>query len=98
MCWKMIRRAGVSRRVIFRGQGEVGAKLKLNTKVTFAPFNLDLLEISSYAFSWGYGSSIVKYLRKILPDGEVPPNLFEHFPNADEVFMVVPKIMIFIEN
>ena len=47
---QVFRRAGVSRRVIFRGQGEVGAKLKLSTKVTFAPFNLDLLEISSYEF------------------------------------------------
>ena len=53
----LTRRAGVSRRVIFRGQGEVGAKLKLNTNITFAPFNLDLLKISSYAFSWGYGRS-----------------------------------------
>ena len=39
----------------FRGQGEVGAKLKLNTDMRLAPFNLDLLEISSYEFSWGYG-------------------------------------------
>ena len=50
----MTRRAGVSRRVIFRGQGEVGAKLKLNTDMRLAPFNLDLLEISSYEFSWEY--------------------------------------------
>ena len=49
----MTRRAGVSRRIIFRGQGEVGAKLKLDTHITFAPFNLDLLEISSYEFSSG---------------------------------------------
>ena len=51
----MTRGAGVSRRVIFRGQGEVGAKLKLDTGMRSAPFNLDLLEISSYEFSWGYG-------------------------------------------
>ena len=68
----MTRRAGVSRRVIFRGQGEVGAKLKLDTDVRLAPFNLDLLQISSYEFSWGYGRSIVKYLRKVLPEREVP--------------------------
>ena len=94
----MTRRAGVSRRVIFRGQGEVGAKLTLDTDVLLAPCNLDLLEISSYEFSWGYGRSIVKYLRKVLPEGEVPQNLFEHFPNDAKVFMVAPKIMIFIEN
>ena len=47
----MTRRAGVSRRVIFRGQGEVCAKLKLDTDVRLAPFNLDLLEISPYEFS-----------------------------------------------
>ena len=45
----------MSRRVIFRGQGEVGTKLKLDTDITFAPFNLDLLEIPSYEFSWGDG-------------------------------------------
>ena len=50
----MTRRAGVSRRVIFRGQGEVGAKLKLDTDMRLAPFNLDLLKISSYEFSWEY--------------------------------------------
>ena len=94
----MTRRAGVSRRVIFRGQGEVGAKLKLNTDVRLAPFNLDLLEISSYEFYWGYGRSRVKYLRKVLPEGEVPQNSFEHFPSWIKVFMVVPKIMNFIEN
>ena len=49
MC-NMARRAGVSRGVIFRGQGEVGAKLKLNTDVRLAPFNVDLLWISSYEF------------------------------------------------
>ena len=59
---KMTRRAGVSRRVLFRGHGEVGAKLKLSTDVTFAPFNLDLLEISSYEISSGYERSIVKWL------------------------------------
>ena len=32
---------------------EVGAKLKLDTNVRLAPFNLDLLEISSYEFSSG---------------------------------------------
>ena len=95
---EMTRRAGVSRGVIFRGQGEVGAKLKLNTDMRLAPFNLDLLEISSSEFSCEYGRSRVKYLRKVLPDGEVPQHLFEHFPCADKVFMVVPKIMIFIEN
>ena len=94
----MIRRVGVSRRVIFRGQGEVGAKLKLRTDIRLAPFNLDLLEISSYEFSWGYVWSRVKYLRKVLPEGEVPQNLFEHFPNGNAVFMVGPKIMISIEN
>ena len=77
----MTRRAGVPRRVIFRGHGEVGAKLKVDTDVRLAPFNLDLPEISSHEFSWGYGSSIVKYLKKTLPEGEVPQNLFEHFPN-----------------
>ena len=77
----MTRRAGVSRRVIFRGQGEVGAKLKPSTDVRLATFNLDLLEISSYEFSWEYVWSTVKYLRKVLPDGEVPQNLFEHFSN-----------------
>ena len=91
----MTRRAGVSRRVIFRGQGEVGAKLKLSTDLRLAPFNLDFLQISSYEFCWVYGRSIVKYLRKVLPDGEVPQNLFEHFPSDDKVFMVAPKIMIF---
>ena len=63
-CWiyaKMTRRAGVSRREIFRGQGEVGAKLKLDTDITFAPFNLDLFRISSYEFSWGNGRDQVKY-------------------------------------
>ena len=77
----MTRRAGVSRRIIFRGQGEVGAKLEPSTDVGLAPFNLDLLEISSYEFSWVYGRSIVKYLRKVFPAGEVPHNLFEHFPS-----------------
>ena len=51
----MIRRAGASRIVIIRGQGEVGAKLKLDTDIRLAPFNLDLQEASSYEFSWGYG-------------------------------------------
>ena len=46
----MTRRAGVSRRVIFRGQGEVGAKLTLDTDVGLLLFNMDLLEISSYEF------------------------------------------------
>ena len=46
----LTRRAGVSRRVIFRGQSEVGAKLKLDTDVRLAPFNLDLLEIPSCNF------------------------------------------------
>ena len=41
---------------------------------------------------------MVKYLRKVLPEGEVLQNLFEHFPSCDKVFMVAPKIMIFIEN
>ena len=59
---------------------------------------MDLLEISSYEFSWGYGRSIVKYLRKVLSEGEVPQNLFDHFPSGDNVFMVAPKIMIFIER
>ena len=94
----MTRRAGVSRGVIFRGQGEVCAKLKLNTNMQLAFFNLDLLEISSCKFSWGYGRSIVKYLRKVLTEGEVPQNLFEHFPNWVKVFMVAPKIIIAIEN
>ena len=94
----MTRRAGVSRRVIFRGQGEVGAKVKLGTDITFAPFNLDFLQISSYEFSSGYGIDEVKHLRKVLPEGEVPQNLFEHFPGGDKVFMVARKIMIFIEN
>ena len=94
----MTRRAGVSRRVIFRGQGEVGAKLKLDTDMRLAAFNLDLLGISSYEFSWGYGRSIVKYLREVLPEGEVPQNLFEHFPGDVKVFMVAPKIMIFTGN
>ena len=67
----MTRRAGVSRRVIFRGQGEVGAKLKLSTDMRLAPFNLDLLEISSYEFSWEYVWSRVKYLRNVLSEGEV---------------------------
>ena len=93
----MTRRAGVSRRVIFRGQGEVGTKLKLNTDIRLAPFNLDLLQISSYEFSSGYERSIVKYLRKVLPEGEVPQNLFEHFPSVHTVFMVAPNLMIFIE-
>ena len=88
----------MSRRIIFRGQGEVGAKLKLDTDIRLAPFNLDLLEISSYEFSWGYERSIVKYLRKVLPEGEVPQNLFEHFPSAVKVFMVSPKITSFIEH
>ena len=70
----MTRRAGVSRRVIFRGQGEVGAKLKLDTDITFARFNLDFVWISSYDFSWEYVWSRVKYLRKVLPEGEVPQN------------------------
>ena len=48
---KMTRRAGVSRRVIFRGQGEVGMKLKPSTDVRLAPFNLDLLQVFSYEFS-----------------------------------------------
>ena len=43
-----------SQRAIFRGQGEVGAKLKLSTDVRLAPFNLDFLEISSYEFSSEY--------------------------------------------
>ena len=86
------RRAGVSRRVIVRGQGEVGAKLKPSTGMRLAPFNLDLLQISSYEFSWGYGRSRVKYLRKVLLEGEVPQNLFEHFPSEDKVFMVAPKL------
>ena len=73
---KMIRRAGVSRRVIFRGQGEVRAKLKLDTDVRLAPFNLDFLQISSYEFSWEYGRSRVKYLRKVLPEGDIPQHLF----------------------
>ena len=77
----MTRRAGVSRRVIFRGQGEVGAKLKLDTDMRLAPFNLDFLEVSSYEFSLGYGKSNIKYLRKVLPEGEVPQTFFEHFPN-----------------
>ena len=81
----MTRRAGVSRRVIFRSQGEVGSKVKLDTDVRLAPFNLDLLEISSYEFSWGYGVSREYYLRKVLPEGEVPQNLFEHFPNCVKV-------------
>ena len=76
---------------------EVGAKLKLNTDIRLAPFNLDLLQISSYEFSWEYVWSTVKYFRKVLPDGEVPQNLFEHFPNWAKVFMVAPKIMIFIK-
>ena len=94
----MARRVVVPRKVIFRGQGEVGAKLKLNTNMANAPFNLDLLEISSYEFSSGYERSVVKYLKKFLPEGEVPQNLFEHFPNWIKVFMVTPKIMIFTEN
>ena len=94
----MTRRAGVSRRVIFRGQGEVGAKLKPSTDVRLAPFNLDLLEIFFLQFSWGYGRSIVKYLRKVLPEGEAPQNVFEHFPRCNNAFIVAPKIMIFIEN
>ena len=65
--------------------------MKLDTKVTFAPFNLDLLQISSYEFSWEYERSRVKYLRKVLPEGEVTQNLFEHFPNDDKVFMVTTK-------
>ena len=77
---------------------EVGAKLKLDTDIRLAPFNLDLLEISSYEISWDYEKSIIKYLRKVLPEREVPQNLFEHFPNYVKVFMVAPKIMIFIEN
>ena len=32
-----------------------------------------------------------KNLRKVLPEGEVPQNLFKHFPNADKVFMEAPK-------
>ena len=91
-------RAGVSRRVIFRGQGEVCAKLKLDTDVRLAPFNLVLLVLSSYEFSWENEYSTVKYLRKVLPKGEVPQNLFEHFPGCFKVFMVAQKIMIFIEN
>ena len=60
---------------MFRGQGEVGAKLKLSTDVRLAPFNLDLLQISSYEFSWQYVWSTVKYLREVFPAGEVPQNL-----------------------
>ena len=82
---------------VYRWQ-QVDAKLKLDTDITFAPFNLDLLEISPYEFSSEYGRSIVKYLRKVLPEGEVPQNLFEHFPSDIKVFMVAPKIMCFIEN
>ena len=88
---EMPRRAGLSRRVVFRGQGEVGAKLKLDTDVRLAPFNLDLLEISSYEFSWEYESSKVKDLRTVLSEGEVPQILFKHFPGDDKVFMVAPK-------
>ena len=33
------RRAGVSRRVIFRGQGEVDAQVKLDTDGRLTPFN-----------------------------------------------------------
>ena len=33
-----------------------------------------------------------------MPEGEVPQNLFEHFPNWVKVFMVMPKIVVFIEN
>ena len=87
----MIRRAGVSRRVIFRGQGEVGSKVKPDTDIRLAPFNLDLLQISSYEFSWGYGRDQVNYLRKIFPAGEVPQNSFDHFPGGYKVFMVVTK-------
>ena len=35
----MTRRAGVSRGVIFRGQGEVDAQVGLNTNMANAPFN-----------------------------------------------------------
>ena len=94
----MTRRAGVSRRRIFRGQGEVGAKLKLDTNLSFAPLNLDLLEISSYEFSWEYVWSRVIYLRKVVPEGEVPQNLFEHFPNWTKVFMLAPTITIFTDT
>ena len=59
---------------------------------------MDFLKISSYEFSSGYGGSTVKYLRNVFPEGEASQKLFEHFPNADKVFMVAPKIMIFIEN
>ena len=37
-------------------------------------------------------------MRKVLPEGEVPQKIFEDFPRKDKVFMVAPKIMIFIEN
>ena len=46
----MTRRAGVSRRLIFRGQGEVCAKLKLETDVRLTPFNLGWFKVSSYFF------------------------------------------------
>ena len=33
-----------------------------------------------------------------MPQGEVPQNLFEHLPGNDKVFIVAPKIMIFIDK
>ena len=33
-----------------------------------------------------------------MPEGEVPQNLFDHFPSGIKVFMVAPKITIFTEN
>ena len=47
----------------------------------FAFFKLDLLEISSYEFPGAIGGSLIKYLRNVLPEGEVQQNLFGHFPN-----------------
>ena len=51
----------VSRRVIFRGRGEVGAESTLDTDIQFALFNLKFLEILSCEFSWGYRQSTEQY-------------------------------------
>ena len=66
---------------------------ELDTDITLAPFNLDLLEISSYEFSWDYGGSIVKYLSEVFPEGEVPQKSFRHFPRDTKVSMVEPTFI-----
>ena len=78
--------------------GRSWRQVEAEHRYTVGTLQLGFARDFSYEFSWGYVRSIVKYLRKVLPEGEVPQNSFEHFPNARKVFMVAPKIMIFIEN